>query len=110
MYLTEDGLQRNFEKSMPAHTISALLTHRFNSFWDGSVAYYQTSSTTQLGDGDPVDLNRRCDVRLARAFKAGRVSGEVSTVVENVFNTQNQEFADYNTLGRRARVNLKLDF
>ena len=107
---TVNGLQRNFENSMPAHTISALLSHRFNQNWDGSLAYYQTSETTQLGDGDPVDLIRRCDARVARRFKAGNVSGEVSTVVENVFNTQYQEFADYNTLGRRARINVKLDF
>jgi iron complex outermembrane recepter protein len=31
-------------------------------------------------------------------------------VVENLFNEHYQEFADYNTLKRRARVNLRLDF
>ena len=107
---TQDGLKRNFINSMPRNTISALVTHRFNKNWDASVAYYQTSETTLLGDGDPVDLIRKCDVRLARKFNSGNWNGEVSAVVENLFNNHYQEFADYNTLERRARVNLRLDF
>ena len=100
----------SINESAPRHTISGLLTHRFNSQWDASFAYYQTSKTTQLGDGDPVDLIRKCDVRLARKFNAGRYTGEVSAVVENLFNSNYQEFADYNTLERRGRINVSLDF
>lgn len=107
---TQDGLKRNYIKSMPRNTISTLITHRFNPQWDGSFAYYQTSATTLLGDGDPVDLIRKCDVRLARKFDYGRRNGEVAIVVENLFNDHYQEFADYNTLKRRARINVKLDF
>ena len=103
---TEDGIN----ESMPRNTISALLTHRFNSNWDASYAYYQTGKVTALGDGDPVGLARRSDIRVARKFKAARASGEVSVVVENLFNDHYQEFADYNTLKRRARLNVSLDF
>ncbi|WP_020167518.1 MULTISPECIES: TonB-dependent receptor plug domain-containing protein [Methylotenera] len=107
---TQDGLKRNYTKSMPRNTISTLITHRFNPQWDGSFAYYQTSATTLLGDGDPVDLIRKCDVRLARKFDYGRRNGEIAFVIENLFNDHYQEFADYNTLKRRARVNVRLDF
>ncbi|MES2580483.1 MAG: TonB-dependent receptor [Pseudomonadota bacterium] len=107
---TQDGLKRNYIKSMPRNTTSTLVTHRFNHQWDGSFAYYQTSATTLLGDGDPVDLIRKCDVRLARRFDYGRRNGEVAIVVENLFNDHYQEFADYNTLKRRARINVRLDF
>ncbi|HYN53291.1 MAG TPA: TonB-dependent receptor [Methylotenera sp.] len=107
---TQDGLVRNYINSMPRNTISALITHRFDSHWDASFAYYQTSKTTLLGDGDPVDLIRKSDVRVARKFNSGRWNGEVSAVVENVFNEHYQEFADYNTLKRRARINVSLDF
>ena len=107
---TQNGLERNFTKSMPVNTLTAMLTHDFKNGWDASVAYYQTSESTQLGDGDNVDLIRKCDVRLARKFNLGGWTGEVSGVVENLFNTQYEEFADYNTLKRRARVNLRLDF
>ena len=107
---TQNGLVRNFTKSMPVNTWSAMLTHDFKSGWDASLAYFQSSETTQLGDGDPVDLIRRCDVRVARKFNTGRWNGELSAVVENLFNSHYEEFADYNTLDRRARVNLRLDF
>lgn len=107
---TQNGLERNFTKSMPVNTLTAMLTHDFKNGWDASLAYYQTSETTQLGDGDPVDLIRRCDVRLARRFNTGQWNGQVSAVVENLFNSHYEEFADYNTLKRRARINVKLDF
>lgn len=107
---TQTELKRNYVESAPSNTISALFTHKFNQNWDASLAYYQTSEVTALGDGDPVDLIRRCDVRLARRFNAGQWSGEVSAVVENLFNSHYEEFADYNTLKRRARINVTLDF
>jgi len=106
----EDDLVLHISESMPRNTFSTLLTHRFNPQWDVSLAYYQTSKVAQLGDGNPVDLARRTDVRLARQFNSGRWKGEVSAVVENLFNEHYQEFADYNTLKRRARINLSLDF
>ena len=99
----------NITESVPRSTISALLTHRFNPQWDASFAYYQTSAVTALGDGDPVKLARRSDVRLARKFNAKHARGEISVVVENLFNEHYQEFATYNTLKRRARINLRLD-
>jgi iron complex outermembrane recepter protein len=107
---THFGLEKNFTKSMPVNTLSAMLTHDFKSGWDASLAYYQSSETTQLGDGDPVGLIRRCDARVARKFNTGRWNGEISAVVENLFNNHYEEFADYNTLNRRARINLRLDF
>lgn len=107
---TQDGLPRNYINSMPKNTVSTLITHQFDRHWDASFAYYQTSKTTLLGDGDPVDLIRKSDVRVARKFNSGRWNGEVSAVVENLFNEHYQEFADYNTLKRRARINLSLDF
>jgi iron complex outermembrane receptor protein len=107
---TKDGLERNYENAMPNNSFSALLTHRFNSQWDASFAYYQTSQATMLGDGDPVDLIRRADVRVARRFTSGKWNGEVAAVVENVFNHHYEEFADYNTLGRRARLNVSLNY
>ncbi|HSR01867.1 MAG TPA: TonB-dependent receptor, partial [Methylophilaceae bacterium] len=78
--------------------------------WDGSIAYYQTSKTTLLGDGDPVDLIRKCNVRLSRRFKTGKWDGQVAVMVENLFNNHYQEFADYNTSKRRARLNVTLNF
>ncbi|HQN64640.1 MAG TPA: TonB-dependent receptor [Methylophilus sp.] len=107
---THPNLKKNFPKSMPSNSFSALITQRFNADWDASLAYYQVGQTTQLGDGDPVDLIRKSDLRIARKFKQGNVGGEMSLVVENLFNDHYLEFADYNEAKRRARLNVKLDF
>ena len=96
--------------SAPGNTVSALITHSFNDNWDGSLAYYQTSKTEAIGDGEPVALIRRADARLARKFNFGSKNGEVSFVVENLFDNDYQEFARYNVAKRRARINLSLDF
>jgi iron complex outermembrane receptor protein len=107
---TQDGLKVEYVNSAPRNMVSALITHRFNQNWDASLAYYQTSKVHSLGDGNLVDLARRTDARLARQFNTGRWKGEVSAVVENLFNEHYEEFADYNTLKRRGRINLRLDF
>jgi iron complex outermembrane recepter protein len=106
----ENQLKKNYVNSAPRNTVSVLLTHKLNHNWDASLAYYQTSEVTTLGDGDPVDLIRRCDLRVARKFNGGRWNGEVSGVVENLFNNHYEEFADYNTLKRRARISVSLEF
>lgn len=106
----EKQTANNITMSMPRDTISALITHRFSPQWDASYAYYQTSEVAALGDGGLVGPAQRTDVRLARKFNAEHVRGEVSVVVENLFNEHYQEFANYNTLKRRARLNVSLDF
>ena len=103
-------LPNGFTKSMPKNTFSALITHQFDGNWDASYAYYQTGSVEALGDGQPVGLNRRHDVRVARKFNLSRVNAEFSVAVENLFDEDYHEFALYNTLGRRALVNINLDF
>ena len=106
----DNNLPSHIGQSMPRNSISALLTHHFNSQWDGSLAYYQNSKVAQLADGDLVGSMKRTDVRVAHQFHSGVWGGEVSAVIENLFNEHYEEFADYNTLKRRARLNLSLDF
>lgn len=106
----EDILQRNFLKSAPTNSISALLSHRFNPDWNGSLAYYQSSATAMLGDGNPVGLARHWDARVARSLKLGRYQGELALIVQNLTDEHYQEFADYNTLRRRAYATVRLDF
>ncbi len=103
-------LPGGFTTSMPKNTFSALVTHQFDNNWDASYAFYQTGAVEALGDGQPVGLNRRHDVRVARKFDLNRVKGELSIAVENLLDDQYHEFALYNTVGRRALVNLNLDF
>lgn len=65
---------------------------------------------TAVGDGAAVGLNRRHDARVAHKFNLGRTNGDLSIAVENLFDENYYEFAFYNTVGRRALVNLNLNF
>lgn len=103
-------LPRDYVDSAASNTFSALITHQFDSNWDASFAYYQASSVTALGDGADVPLSRRSDIRVARQFNTNKVKGEASIAIENLFNNHYNEYALYNTLGRRALVNVSLDF
>ena len=103
-------LPGGYTLSTGTNNFSALVTHQFDNNWDASYAFYQTGAVEALGDGQPVGLNRRHDVRVARKFNLARANGELSIAVENLFNDQYHEFALYNTVGRRALVNLNLDF
>ena len=103
-------LPNGFTDSAPVDTFSALITHQFNHNWDASYAYYQIGPVEALGDGQPVALNRHQDVRVARELNLGRVNGELSIAVENLFDENYQEFALYNTVGQRALVNVNLNF
>ena len=103
-------LPGGFTLSTGTNNFSALITHQFDNNWDASYAYYQTGAVEALGDGQPVGLNRRHDVRVARKFNLARANAELSIAVENLFDDQYHEFALYNTVGRRALVNLNLDF
>lgn len=105
-----NAIESKFETSMPTNTISAMLNHRFNDDWDASLAYYQVGAVEALGDGSPEFISRRWDTRFARKFSSGRWRGEVSCAVQNLLNDHYHEFADYNTMRRRAYVNLTLDF
>ncbi|MEQ1488895.1 MAG: TonB-dependent receptor, partial [Methylotenera sp.] len=80
----------DINESMPKDTISALFTHRFNPLWDASYAYYQTGAVTALGDGNSVKLARRSDIRIARKFNVEHLKGELTAVVENLFNEHYQ--------------------
>ena len=103
-------LPGGFTLSTGTNNFSTLITHQFDSNWDASYAFYQTGAVVALSDGQPVGINRRHDVRVARKFNLARTNGELSIAVENLFDDQYHEFALYNTVGRRALVNLNLDF
>lgn len=90
--------------------MSKLITHKFDADWNASFAYYQTSGVSALGDGDPVGLIRKSDVRLTRKLTSSRLNGEDSVIIDNVFNSHYHEFAEYNTLKRRSYLNVVLNF
>jgi len=104
------NLEANFVNSAPINSYSLLAWHNFTPQWNASVGYYHVGETTTTGDGAKVALNRHWDARVAHRFVAGNYHGELSVVAQNLFDNHYNEFSTYNTMSRRAYVNLKLDF
>ncbi|MDX1914954.1 MAG: TonB-dependent receptor [Methylophilus sp.] len=102
--------RKDYRQSTPKNIASLLFTHRFNAQWDGSFAAYYTSAANGLGDGDFIKANARFDARLAKKFMLNHSDGEVSLNIQNITDEHDNEYADYNTLRRRAVLNVKLDF
>lgn len=110
---TSAGEERRFRElgnAMPDDTISILAWHRFAQHWTASLAYYQSSSTEMPGDGNTVASARHWDGRLARNFSLGRTQAEIALVAQNLFDQEYDEFARYNTMSRRAFVQLRLEY
>jgi iron complex outermembrane receptor protein len=94
----------------PRDISSFLITHNFNTDWNGSFAGYYNSPVRAMGDGNTVDTNYRFDARIAKKLTLAKTRGEVSLNIQNLTDRHDKEFADYNELRRRAFVNVKLDF
>jgi iron complex outermembrane receptor protein len=106
----EQSRFKELSESMPINSASVLAWHRFGTGWMASVGYYYSSKVEMPGDGNQVEAARHWDMRLARSFKLGRTSHEISLTSQNVFDQDYQEFARYNTLERRTSLQYRVDF
>ncbi|MFA6041510.1 MAG: TonB-dependent receptor, partial [Methylophilus sp.] len=96
--------------SAPKNTTSLLFTQQFENDWNASLAAYFTSSVNALSDGTQVKANQRYDARVAKKFNWDKMRGEMSVNVQNLTDRHYHEFAQYNSLRRRAYLNVSLDF
>ncbi len=112
----QDGIP--YATAAPRNGQSMMLTHRFNQNWNASLMNYQAGATHMIdSDSGPsdnpryfVDFSRRWDARLAYRFKAGRGSGELALIVQNLADAQYFEYRHDNEVpGRTAWLNLKLE-
>lgn len=95
------------ERSVPAYSASLLALHRFSQRWEGSAAYHRVARMEWLGVGGAVDSYGRLDVRLGRAVRVGRASGQVALVVQNL-GADTTPFHPENVFDRRAFVTVSL--
>lgn len=97
-----------YTRSMPANTVSALLSQRLPGNLDGSLGYYQMSSLQMLQvfeAADPVALMRRLDARLAWHFGTAGQDCELALSAQNVLSGY-QDFFQYNVFRRRLLLSL----
>ncbi len=90
----EDGIIKydsDVYQRAPFHTLSLLLSHRFDSDIETSAVYYYTDSIAWYGEGDPVPSFKRLDLRVAQQFRLFNSNSEISLIIQNV-NGENIEF------------------
>jgi iron complex outermembrane receptor protein len=101
----------------PLHTLSLLLSHRFDPRWRGSLALYYMDDVRWRGEGSDVDAYTRLDLKLGRRFGLGGGDGELALIVHNLTGEEYDEFRspttfsrDGNVFDRRAYVQFDLEF
>ncbi|MCU7797236.1 MAG: TonB-dependent receptor plug domain-containing protein [Candidatus Thiodiazotropha sp. (ex Myrtea spinifera)] len=97
----------------PSHTFSFLGSHRFDSGFQISTAYYFTDNVTWYGEGDNIPSYSRWDARLSKSFHLFSKDAEISLLIQNI-NHDNLDFynsAPYiNKWERNAYLQAKLEF
>ncbi|MDZ4200736.1 MAG: TonB-dependent receptor [Gallionella sp.] len=99
--------------SIPRISASVLYSQRLENDLVFSAAYYHQDAM-QPYDRGPTDFQPaqdRADVRLAKTFKLETgINGEVSWVIQNLFNNSYTEYIVNNLSNRRSHVNLTLNW
>ena len=97
----------------PSHTLSLLVSHRFDSDIETSAVYYYTDAMDWYGEGDPTPSYKRLDIRIAKQFKLSSANSEIALLIQNI-NGENLEFyngGDFRNVWRkRAYLQFKTSF
>ncbi len=94
---------------VPKRTFSALLSHRFDHGWSGSLAWYAMSRMNWPNDGDRLAPYDRLDLRLARRLSLAGNHAQVELIAQNLLGNTYIEFRDDNRFERRLFIRLKID-
>lgn len=82
-FTTIDSPIARLEISAPKHNFNALISHKFNSEWRASAAYYNTSKMQYLGSQNDLQSHfQRLDIKAIRTFRVSsdqRVDISLST-------------------------------
>ena len=92
-YAEIDGdTDKPLDDTVPRHTLSMQLSHRFNPDWHGSLAVYHMDEVKWLGAGSEVDAYTRVDLKLSRNLSLGEGDGQLSLIVHNLADDEYNEF------------------
>lgn len=99
---------RSVERSVPRHTVSALLSRKFNGSWHASLAYFHFSAADWLGDGQDLPRYNRWDARIGKGFSLRTATSDLSLVIQNLMDDEYQDFRRQNYFDRRVYVQFRL--
>ncbi|WP_428610285.1 TonB-dependent receptor plug domain-containing protein [Sedimenticola sp.] len=102
---------RMLDRRVPPLTVSILGSHQFDNGIKLSSAYYYMDDISWAGDGDDVDINRRWDIKISKAFELQRAEGEVSLIFQNIGPDNHfQDFHTENVWGDRIFLEASLNW
>ncbi len=108
------GYLQTFPQTAPRNTVGLSYSGRMSDTIEFSTRYFQQSAMMVITGDDPQPLKRRVDVRVAKKFKPGGKigGGEISLVVQNLFQQKKGESVGYSGyfFDRRAYVTATLNF
>ncbi len=105
------GYLQAFPNTVPANSVSLSYAGQISDGISFSARYFQQGSIMVITGNDPQPLNRRVDMRVAKQFGSiGKIGGgEVSLVVQNVFQDKNVGYTGY-LFDRRAYLTATINF
>ena len=92
-WVLKDLQERNtesLEDAVPRHTLSLLLSRKFDRDIQASAVVYYMSEMKWLGEGTRVDEYTRLDLRLSKGFHWGRNRGEIAFIAHNLLDDYNE--------------------
>jgi len=106
--INSSDIDVDYTHSAPVHSGSLLISQQLP--WDTmlSLGYYRAGSMRWLGGGKPLPGYERFDVRLAKRFRWGPHTADLSWVTQNV---QNDDYPDFDLTFRNKRISwVKLQY
>lgn len=85
--ITSNDVDSLYSTSAPRNSASLLAMQDLSPAWQVSSAFYYQDEMRFIG-GDPLDVMRRLDLRLARRFRLADARGEAAIVFQNVLGAQ----------------------
>ena len=96
------------ELSVPKHTASTLLSHRFSPNYEASIAYYYLSKMFWLSNGDEVDAYHRWDFRVAGNWRIRQNRLQLEFIAQNLGGDY-QSFRNENVFETRYFLRLGIE-
>ncbi len=78
--------------NVPQHSFSALLRHRFQHGWHGSLSWFYVDPMVWGGEGDGQKATNRFDLKVARDWRHSGSRIRLEFLVQNLFNRRYYDF------------------
>jgi iron complex outermembrane receptor protein len=111
-HIKSSDVDQDYSDSAPRKSGSLLLIHSLSDRYQASLAYYYVGSMAFL-DSKRIEPVRRLDLRLARAYRLGKVNGDVALTVQSALGRYYEYYPPtslQNEFDRRVYISFDMNF